>query len=361
MGARAKVKPAALLALCVPFTLLLFCAGCSGPSPSALADAAAMPFVTKNIYADNGELVRSYRLSPETGRVYAVTLVVSDSPDSRSAAISPDMAAAAIAEIDGIALGSVDEDASVDVFMERTHGENGSLKTELEYGGFKNTLREYDEAGNLISETQTDGDSGDVEVTTTYSYDDVGNMLAMDRTRWRYNGSTSTRHEEHFYDDKGNETGFIATDGDGAVIERQERTYDGAGNIVTETLCGAEGETLLTMEYEYGPNGLLVRKIETDYNAGASGSYPYTQVFEYAYDESGRVTDELLSEPDAGGGGSKSHYDYDEQGRQIRYVWSVGDEVQILTTYSYDEQGRVAEMGSDVDVHDEKWIAVRPY
>ena len=61
-------------------------------------------------------------------------------------------------------------------------------------------------AGNLISETQTDGDSGDVEVTTTYSYTDGGDTKTADAPVFTVICGSDKKVTESLYNNMGTAT-----------------------------------------------------------------------------------------------------------------------------------------------------------
>ncbi len=149
---------------------------------------------------------------------------------------------------------------------------------------------EYDEAGNLISRSDTDGDS----YTYEYEYDEAGNLVKKvvkgDDIEYEttfdsdgrestyviyYNGSlySSTEYsynedgllteedygsagsKEYEYDENGVCTGTVTYNSSGAVTKSEVYEYDSEGNRTKVTACDADGEITSIGEYEYQTAG----------------------------------------------------------------------------------------------------------
>ena len=179
-----------------------------------------------------------------------------------------------------------------------TYNELGLLTTVTTAEG--DTLYQYDDASRLISVTQPNGE------TVSYTYDSHGNRATMTYP----NGKTV----KYTYDDMNR---LIAVKGvDGATTKY---SYDALGRRIATD--GAKEDTV----YAYDEVGNLVSQTTT----GA-----YDLALEYAYDLSGRMTQESRTE---NGATLTSSYIYDALGQLTGFTRSDGQS----ETYTYDPVGNM--------------------
>ena len=179
-----------------------------------------------------------------------------------------------------------------------TYNELGLLTTVTTAEG--DTLYQYDDASRLISVTQPNGE------TVSYTYDSHGNRATMTYP----NGKTV----KYTYDDMNR---LIAVKGiDGATTKY---SYDALGRRIATD--GVKEDTV----YAYDEVGNLVSQTTT----GA-----YDLALEYAYDLSGRMTQESRTE---NGATLTSSYIYDALGQLTSFTRSDGQS----ETYTYDPVGNM--------------------
>ena len=179
-----------------------------------------------------------------------------------------------------------------------TYNELGLLTTVTTAEG--DTLYQYDEASRLISVTQPNGE------TVSYTYDSHGNRSSMTYP----NGKTVS----YSYDEMNR---LIAVKGvDGEVTKYG---YDALGRRIATD--GAKEDTV----YTYDEVGNLVSQTTT----GA-----YDLALEYAYDLSGRMTNESRTE---NGATLESVFTYDPLGQLTSFTRSDGQS----ETYTYDPVGNM--------------------
>ena len=179
-----------------------------------------------------------------------------------------------------------------------TYNELGLLTTVTTAEG--DTLYQYDDASRLISVTQPNGE------TVSYTYDSHGNRATMTYP----NGKTV----KYTYDDMNR---LIAVKGiDGATTKY---SYDALGRRIATD--GVKEDTV----YAYDEVGNLVSQTTT----GA-----YDLALEYAYDLSGRMTQESRTE---NGATLESVFTYDPLGQLTSFTRSDGQS----ETYTYDPVGNM--------------------
>ena len=162
------------------------------------------------------------------------------------------------------------------------------------------TLYQYDGASRLISVTQPNGE------TVSYTYDSHGNRASMTYP----NGKTV----KYTYDDMNRLIAVKGVDGETTKYE-----YDALGRRIATD--GAKEDTV----YTYDEVGNLVSQTTT----GA-----YDLALEYAYDLSGRMTQESRTE---NGATLTSSYIYDALGQLTGFSRSDGQS----ETYTYDPVGNM--------------------
>ena len=223
--------------------------------------------------------------------------------------------------------------------------ENASIKAEekYEYSGelYRLEINKFDVSGNQTAcfEYGTDG-----EIAHGYEkeYDENGNRL-ISYTYEYEEGELSVSKEEHFYDEKGNWTGWLAYDSDGRLHSSIEIEYDTSGNLISDTYYEGDGELVIRDEYTYDGNGdeLSHRLYGSD---GLCGRW------EYKYDDDGNKIVAYGYEGD-GSLDYKVEYEYDKNGNYIgECTYDEQGISDYRTKYEYDEDGNLAafyEYGSD--------------
>jgi YD repeat-containing protein len=238
-----------------------------------------------------------------------------------------------------------------------------SATTTYSYDGLNQLIQEtdplghatnysYDTVGNLIGVTNPLGN------TTTYSYDAAGRQTGTTIPLYLNGKTLVTATTTTTYDAAGEATavtnalnqttdysympqGWLASVTD-PLGNQTSYTYDRVGDVLTETLTGANnsGSTtftwtynslhqlatavdpvgLLTTSYVYNPDGELTSV--NGYNNG-QGS------MSYGYDALGRMTSQ------SDGMNDTTNYSYDGVGNLTKQTDPLGN----ATTYSYDRQG----------------------
>ncbi len=249
---------------------------------------------------------------------------------------------------DGNALTATNGAGTTAVFDYDTDGNCTSKTLTYTSDGMQKTVTEtysYDNAGNLISITDSDGNITMTEYNsmgkvscatdekgrkTTYDYDDFGNLIKIS-----YPDGTT---ESFTYDREGNN--LTATDRMGRTVTM---TYDKVGNLLSKTYPNGAKTT-----YTYDRNYNLVS--ETSASGGTTS---------YTYDKIGRntsITDalgncttfaynsksQLAIMTDAKG--NTYTYSYDDNGNRIKTTYPDGSSVSS----AYDARGRVT---SQTDQH----------
>ena len=241
---------------------------------------------------------------------------------------------------------------------------------EASWGDGTTSTYDYDDIGNMVSRTNRRSDSIDlthdaqghlIEVSdsssgpTSYAYDVRGNLIsatnADGQTRIFYDSAdrvtlveyANGRSLSYEYDVAGRRTSMINQDGEGTFY-----AYDVAGRLDSVS----DNNGVLT-SYEYNAAGQLV--LETNRNGTQS---------EYSYDGAGRQTD-IINRDGDGNTNSFAGYEYDVLGRKIsaqtqdgqwnydydaagqltraEFVTATSEIQSVILTYDYDAAGnRVA-------------------
>ncbi len=211
-----------------------------------------------------------------------------------------------------------------------------------------------DEPYVLIRETYTKNGT-----VTEYAYDENGDKISETVT----------------YPDKPDETLYR---------EYTTRYQEDGSKIVTEsqTMLKATGEAIsnATYEYEYNPEGLLVRKAgfydgqldgEVTYEYDENGNLTYqsetkatslgnAMAKKCEYDEAGNLVKETLLDSD-GNVNRVYTYEYDADGKQIlQHEFNAAGEEKLSYEpcewkYEYDEEGRVIEEWKEGTEHGGKF------
>ncbi len=186
----------------------------------------------------------------------------------------------------------------------------------------------YDEAGNLVEETQYSSDS--LQNRFTYRYDNKGNKIGW--MSYVTAADTSTARGSYTYDDKGRITSDTLYDAKGKLIQWSAYVFDEQSHISKEVHFYVHGEKL-TDTYDYDMNGNKIMDTKT----GADGSTKSITKFRCSGD--GKITEvNILSD-------SGSDYEpleqckYDTYGNRIEDVKFVGGKVATKSLYSYGNLG----------------------
>lgn len=177
-----------------------------------------------------------------------------------------------------------------------TYNDDGSYSVYIE--GIGKRICEYDSKGRLIKETS---DPTVYPVTTTYIYDDADRVI-----------ETKTLAEEKNH-----------------IRAWHKNTYDENGNLVKDEMFLTDGSSGGWYEYDYDENGNEIQKYEF-YPDGTEGDKYALYVWEYEYDEYGRVILKQRRDVERGGVSPKYTYEYDEKGGLIKETDSSAN-----TTYEY--------------------------
>ena len=165
-----------------------------------------------------------------------------------------------------------------------------------------------DEPYVLIRETFTSNGT-----VTEYGYDENGDKIS----------------ETVSYPDKPDETLYR---------EYTTQYQEDGSKIVSEsqTMLQATGEPISseTFEYEYNPDGLLIRK--TGFSNGE-----YQDEILYEYDDNGNLLSQSEGKPGSGVTSLAKSYEYDESGNLTKETqYNSAGEINQYWTYEYDENGK---------------------
>ena len=174
----------------------------------------------------------------------------------------------------------------------------------------------------LLTEERTE-ETGDVVYGTTYTYDARGNVLTQ---RYQSNGYESLL--TNTYDGNGDLIRSVSESDYGVYITNYTR--DGDGNVLREWSENPDGSEGYSEEYTY-ENGRRVKSVYT------SGDGEYSSATTYEYNEAGLCSREYT---ESSYGAEEMLYEYDAQGREVKYVYKTEDSVST-STYTYDEAGRL--------------------
>lgn len=246
------------------------------------------------------------------------------------------------------------------------------------------TTYEYDEVGQLISETNSRGG------TTSYDYDAAGNLLSLtdalgNTTSWIYDAlgrMTSETNElnetrTYEYDALGNLT--RATDRLDRIVEY---AYDNLSRVTSETWFAAGGATVVnTISYVYDAWGRLdivedaYSKYDFGYdnldrltsidNLGNATLVPRT-VLTNTYDLAGRRTSLAATNPsDSAKNDFVNAYSYDDAGRMTR-VTQAGQSggrgvAEKRVDFTYDDFGRFDVLTRFADLAGGELVATTDY
>jgi hypothetical protein len=210
----------------------------------------------------------------------------------------------------------------------------------LDYGETLSVEYEYDVNWN-VSKIVVYNDSGTAIKITTRAYDDKGNLI---REAVHLNGYNNDSVYTCNYDDNGNliQQLYYHDESDeaiGAVIGCTNYEYDEYNRLIEETqefLGGQEeiGGGVFTSSYVYDENNRLIKKTRLE-------PYSTSTIWEYTYNATGYVVEEIVTTNTASGGlkSTRVAYEYDEFGnltKKISYSSLEQTANGYVTEYTYD-------------------------
>lgn len=188
------------------------------------------------------------------------------------------------------------------------------------------TTYEYDQRGELVSETYFGPYGEEFIVYRKSSYDSNGNITVYET----YAQGEVRERVVYEYDSYGNITSEVTTDllhSEQKVAVSRTFEYDEAGNVLK---CEAESRSTddnvssWTYTYEYNADGTVAKSEYTSHQVGALNTYTI-----YTYDENANLIDESTYRS-SGSFKESVSYTYDEQGNMIATVNEDGDTLSFV-------------------------------
>ena len=219
------------------------------------------------------------------------------------------------------------------VSVKYEYDKNGNnIKTLLPTGA--QILREYDAADRLISERHVDKASG-VDNTTRFAYDKAGNLVTITDNQGR-----STQIE---YDLMNRET--KRTERDGSVTRQFYNTDGQLVKIIRPNEYARAGENGKGVQYTYDAQGNVLTAVRADGTIQESNTYDAEGNLIHTQDGMGNGAD---MEYDLGGrrtkistrGKASQQYEYDAFGN----ITGITDGTGNRTAYILDSWGRIVEI-----------------
>jgi antitoxin component YwqK of YwqJK toxin-antitoxin module len=191
----------------------------------------------------------------------------------------------------------------------------GSKVNNVTTGNKTSTDNVQEELQTVLSEESTDKTDTVLKTQTLY--------LCTKETYYDENG-VITSQCEYEYDEYGNKTKVVNTNGDGSVtVVQYTREYDDNNNILKETSYNEDGTSEEAYEATYYSSGEI--KERTNYYNGVIGDY-------YEYDENGNSL--LHISYYDGEEYYRYAYEYDQNGNEIKSTCTTEDG-ETVTTYEY--------------------------
>lgn len=165
------------------------------------------------------------------------------------------------------------------------------------------------------------------EKRTCWEYDEKGNIKS--ETMY-YNGEMRSEQYVREYDKNGNQLSYSAYNTLGVLYSQGEYVYeyDEKGNKISESLYYNDN---LNHVYKYDENG---NKISTTYYDGGIIDH------KYEYDGSGNITRSTYYNDD-GTVDDYGEYEYDENGNKTLYTWYDYGDISSYREYLYDRRGNL--------------------
>ena len=195
----------------------------------------------------------------------------------------------------------------------------------VSYTDSKNySLYEYNEKGHEVKKTVYYSDGRTKESTYEYTYNDDGSYTRIpDGSTYKYEMYDAKDRRISYFD--GDETVTYAYDDNDNIIEEKhvsvrdvvrswtKSTYRENGICEKVQYYYSDGTPARWDEYTYDEQTGWIQLITYDENGEKRDEYsPY--VWEYEYDEFGRLITETKKNPERGGTFEKYTYEYDEAG-----------------------------------------------
>ena len=218
---------------------------------------------------------------------------------------------------------------------------NGRVTEETDKQGRKTTYQ-YDNMGRVVSKTLTYGDESRT-TTTTYGYEDNFYVITGTGANKRL-PTVAVVTEKNANDEVVSRT---YTDPYGQTVReesngiRTDYTYDKQGNVFTTYTRGVSGTNPATQKLVvtvYDKHGRLTDTIQNPVYRNGAFTVDATNsiVTSNKYDENGNLTEET------DGKGSKTTYEYNEEGRLTKVSLPDGTGTANDTLYAYDIQNKDA-------------------
>jgi hypothetical protein len=232
------------------------------------------------------------------------------------------------------------------LYRESSNGQRELLEgTTAQFGNgrFLTTEEEFDENGRLVSDASSEREAEDGQFRSVYKYDERARLSEEDH--FNRDGSSAGK-KYYFYDSGGKRTEELFYTANGGLLskvrydEQQNATdiesFAPNGSIVQkQSIVHSYRREGNTLEDSYTPpqpkSGIYLRRISPKNDESTQGAPNGPQQFKtvYTYSDSGQLVKEV-----AGG----TEKDYDSKGRLSVEVFG-----NTRTTYSYDDQGHIAE------------------
>ena len=218
-----------------------------------------------------------------------------------------------------------------------THDTAGHDLTEeyTDCNGYReSTTHAYDEQGNEIRLTATNGENG--AYTLTITYDDNGNALTK---RFDYEDGHSSE-SVYTYDANGNQLSVVMTEG-GTYREERVRTYDADGNVLTDVYSNSDIGVIHNEVYTYEQDGNVV--ICRDLSDPDNDS---TTTLTYRDDGSTLTVDHVARN----GVWRKAVYTYDASGNILTKNCSTSNDTVEAYVCTYDADGNLLTKNYTVNI-----------
>ena len=209
--------------------------------------------------------------------------------------------------------------------------ETYSYKEKPDETHYKEYTTQYQEDGSkIVSESQDILEAtGEAVFEETYEYEYDPDGLLIRKTGFKENGEYQGEII-YEYDENGN---LISQSegktGPGITSLAMKYEYDNAGNLIKETQYDFDGEVNQYWTYEYDQDGKQTVKHNYD-PAGEEMIKAVECQWKYEYDEEGRVVEEWQESVDGGHKYEWYQYEYDEYGNVCKKT-----DVFNKTTYEY--------------------------
>jgi RHS repeat-associated protein len=209
----------------------------------------------------------------------------------------------------------------------------------------RDSYADYDELGRLIAGSVTSDESGaGITRGFVYSYDDaagtssrtgpdgVATFVALDeanRVEFVRRGPLNNPIMTADYTYYANGLLHYVTYGNYASTWYM---YDRALRVTSIEHRNAIGQTILKLEYAYTPNSLVAGITESDIEGTAATTT-------FAYDNRGRLIEEVRDDNDNPGASYNLTYEYDQGGNRTKKIDTRGafDIVEVTYTYDYED------------------------